>query len=180
MKRPREGGGGTMLSASAHLTARRRGTGRGERIFYPTLSLSVETSGRLRLLWHTRWSAARAHAIMTALLVTLKFPCIRVVPELLFFFCFKFRTFFRTLTTIVDCFCSFPVCRPHVEFWENSSSRGIADSSSLKRTKQTGDYLKKKSENGTIKSFLNARRPHRPRNWEPDGLQQPGPPGVAP
>lgn len=27
------------LSASAHLMARHRGTGRGERIFYPTLSL---------------------------------------------------------------------------------------------------------------------------------------------
>lgn len=56
----------TMLSALTHLTARHRGTGRGERIFYLTLSLSVGTSGRPRLLWHTWWSAA-LHMIMTAL-----------------------------------------------------------------------------------------------------------------
>lgn len=55
----------TMLPALTHLTARRWGTGRGERIFHATLSLSVKTSGRLRLLWHTWWSAA-PHMIMTA------------------------------------------------------------------------------------------------------------------
>ena len=43
------------------------GTGSEERIFYLTLSVSVETSRRLRPLWHTWWSAA-LHMIMTALL----------------------------------------------------------------------------------------------------------------
>lgn len=56
----------TTLPALTHLTARHWDTGRGERIFYLTLSLSVKTSGRLRLLWHTWWSAA-LHMIMTAL-----------------------------------------------------------------------------------------------------------------
>lgn len=61
----------TMLSALTHLTAWHWGTGRGERIFYLTLSLSVETSGRPRLLWHTWWSAA-LYMIKKALLDSLK------------------------------------------------------------------------------------------------------------
>lgn len=56
----------TMLPASTHLAARHWVAGRAEGIFYATVSLCVKTSGRLRLLWHTRWSAA-LHMIMTAL-----------------------------------------------------------------------------------------------------------------
>lgn len=64
----------TMLSALTHLPARHWGMGRGQRIFYLTLSLAVETSGRPRLLWHTWWSAS-LHMIMTALLDLLKSTC---------------------------------------------------------------------------------------------------------
>lgn len=105
----RWGGGGTMLSASAHLRARRS----GERIFYPTLSLFVETSGRLRLPWHTRWSAARARVIMTALLVTADVPvhqwclsCFCLIPNIfqdfnqscLFLFVFSFLIWYSGRT----------------------------------------------------------------------------------
>ena len=59
----------STLSASTHLAAWhwgiRQRQGR-DRIFYLTLPLSVGSSGRPRLLGHTRWSAAALHVIMKA------------------------------------------------------------------------------------------------------------------
>lgn len=77
---------------------------------------------------------------MTARLVTPKFPCIRVVPQLLLLFYFSFiPSLFQDTNNNCCCFCLFSVCRPRVEFWEKSSSRGITD-----RTNHTWGHLKKK------------------------------------